>query len=465
VEYDAKNQKKTIVFNKNGEVASVTDDKNNEIDYEYDLWGNLVKLKNPGSTITTKYDLLGRKTEVNDPNFGPITYTYDKIDRENSETSDGHRINLTYDKTGRIVTKTTGDGTSTWSYDQQKKGQIDRVTDYNNNQISYVYDGLARVASATHELDHINYITKFTYDNLGRISRKDFPDGYAIAYTYVNNIPTEVKEAETGNVIWKIGSLNAEGSLTNKVLGNGLVSNYDYDPITGELKAISTKKTVSNFDAPALPCAEGHILAPDKLPPLVDHNVPAVRAAQAAVRPAVNEQYIQNLKFAYDAGHLVTGKHDLLQGTDETYSYDRLNRLEVVNTKTAVTTTQLKMSYDASGNILSKSDQGTYEYDGIATQQVRFVYNKGRTIHEFEYDKEGNLKKDKQTGLELQYNALKMVKTSSLGGLTTNFKYGSSNNETRETISDNGVITKTIAMPFDDYQVVSENGVTTTESL
>lgn len=70
-------------------------------------------------------------------------------------------------------------------------------------------------------------------------------------------------------------------------------------------------------------------------------------------------QTVQNMSFVFnDIGHL-TQRQDNSRNLTENFSYDGLNRLLAANVTGG---TQLSMQYDVLGNIIYKSDVGTYHY-------------------------------------------------------------------------------------------------------
>ncbi len=95
IAYSTALQRKTTYYNKKGQPIIVTDDQNNQLQYEYDLFGNLVTIINPaGKTVETEYDLLGRKKSVNDPVLGKTSFRYDVHDRLIEESNGQRTIQL-----------------------------------------------------------------------------------------------------------------------------------------------------------------------------------------------------------------------------------------------------------------------------------------------------------------------------------------------------------------------------------
>src|SRR5271168_4798208 len=72
---------------------------------------------------------------------------------------------------------------------------------------------------------------------------------------------------------------------------------------------------------------------------------------------------LQNLSYSWDLNGNLHQRIDNRQGLTETLSVDALNRLSTVTLNSAQT---LSVTYDAAGDILTKSDVGSYTYGSSA---------------------------------------------------------------------------------------------------
>jgi RHS repeat-associated protein len=105
-----------------------------ETTYGYDDADQLVRVTDPaGNDWTYSYDLLGRQTQVVDPDAGTATFTYNNADELLTSTDGrGEKLAYTYDDLGRL--KTLRDDTSTgpvrasWTYDSVAKGTLTSAT-------------------------------------------------------------------------------------------------------------------------------------------------------------------------------------------------------------------------------------------------------------------------------------------------------------------------------------------------
>jgi len=135
-------------------------------------------------------------------------------------------------------------------------------------------------------------------------------------------------------------------------LGNGLITQRAYDPLTGHLQSIATGR--------------------------VD-----------------NPQSVQNLSYRFDPlGNLLERRQGTLA---ETFTYDSLNRLAKASVNGGQT---LTMSYDELGNLTSKSDVGNYTYgNGAGPHAV----TQAGTVS-YTYDAVGN-RVTASNGQQIQYTS------------------------------------------------------------
>ena len=94
---------------------------------------------------------------------------------------------------------------------------------------------------------------------------------------------------------------------------------------------------------------------------------------------------LQNLYYEWDANDNLTARRDYQQSppVHETFTYDTLDRLD---TSMRNGTTNLDVNYDASGNVTSKSDVGSYTYDATKIHAVKTAGS-----NSYSYDANGNV--------------------------------------------------------------------------
>ena len=157
-----------------------------------------------------------------------------------------------------------------------------------------------------------------TFDAQSRPLTVTYPSGLTIRNSYnTTGELTKVTDNSSNVDYWTRLDVDARGNVTRERLGNGVETTRTYTPENGRLSGIFSAKDATS---------------------------------------------IQHLTYQFDAVGNITNRFDQRLNQTETFVYDNLNRVVTVNTTVASTTTTTTMTYDATGNILSKSDVGTYTY-------------------------------------------------------------------------------------------------------
>ena len=215
-------------FDSLGNLTAMTDETGTTA-YSY-TYNNLLKsITTPDDyTITYEYDDAQNIRRVKDYSQRQFDYTYTAANQLETITRKGNIVaSYAYSKAGNIISQTTPEGTSVYTY-----GQGGRLKNLVNstastaavNSYSYEYD---TVGNQTKKTDN-GQITQYTYDSLSRLSRVQEPDGTSTAYTFDQN----------NNIMTK--------SVTHP-------ASYSYglkqDGIDYELSGISVDNTTYAYDA------------------------------------------------------------------------------------------------------------------------------------------------------------------------------------------------------------------------
>ncbi|MBX2907215.1 MAG: VCBS repeat-containing protein [Taibaiella sp.] len=319
---NAKGQRKTIVKDAKGNMTSVKDEQGNILAYDYDAAGRMLKTTDPaGNNIVMTYDIHGNKVKMQDPDLGIYSYVINGFGETVKQTdAAGHVMTMKYDSLGRMKMRTEPEGITTWTYDGQPNGigLPGTVSGYGGYSAVYAYDTLSRIINETQTIDSATYSQGYSYDTLGRLKETIYPSGFKTRNFYnANGYLDQVKNASTGTVYWTASAMNAKGGITRQLYGNGTEVNKVYDTNTDLLVGVDTR---------------------------------------------LGAAYLQNMAFDYDALGNLTKRRDILLSAEEQFTYDNLNRV----TKTRVTgMDSVVLTYNAIGNIMSKSDVGTYHYGPV----------------------------------------------------------------------------------------------------
>lgn len=268
----------------------------------------------PGNVVTTfEYDGFGRRTAIADPSAGKQTFTekYDNSGICTSTATDarGKTVTTIKDKYGRTIQINRPEFNVSYTYN--KDGQLEREEYSDRRAKSYSYDALGRVA---HSLDDASGIdVGFTYKdgNVASIKYNSLnnPNGVEMkeTYLYTNGHKTEVKFNDRQSV-WKLIEENDLGQPTQIATGS-LVRTYSYSNI-----GLPTRQTTGN---------------------------------------------VQDISYNFDVqtGNLLS-RTDNRRNITETFGYDKLNRLCQIGTQ--------QVKYADNGNVLEMPGMGVMGYDNAA---------------------------------------------------------------------------------------------------
>lgn len=368
--------------------------------YTYDNNGNALTITNPLSHTTTQvFDALNRLSQSTDATNGVTQITYDAHDRPLTVTDpNGGQTAYAYDGFGDVIQQVSPDsGTTSYSYDLdgnllQRQAATGAVT-------QYAYDPLDRVSSTTYPADPTENVA-YTYDQ----ARHGFGIG---RLTSVSDAAGSLSRScdERGNVTQETRNI---GSV-------GLGMYYTYDAASRIARITYPSKWQASYSRDNA----GRVTA-----------ITAKQLIAKAVPPPVTIPVVSNV--TYKPFGPVTG---LTFGNNiaDSRSFDldyRLNNLADVGT----------------GNIQNL----TYGYDlDDNVKTIMDAVNPGNS-QSFGYDVLTRLSAASggYGNYSWTYNKVNSRLTETLGGVTTNYGYGTHNNQLL-TLSLNGVVTQTIGYTAD----------------
>jgi uncharacterized protein RhaS with RHS repeats len=205
---------------------------------------------------------------------------------------------------------------------------------------------LTRPTQAAVTVGGTNYTFAATYDGNSRLSGVTYPSGLALNYTYTSLGYASQIVGPGGLAYWTANTRDAELRLTQETAGNGVVTTQSFDAQTGRLMDILA--------------GTGNI--------------------------------VQNFSNTYDVLGNVLTRADANESLTETFTYDNLNRVTSATVSASVAVPVKTFTYDATGNLLSKSDVGNYNYPlaGSALPHAVMSTSGGAVSTSFTYDPNGN---------------------------------------------------------------------------
>uniref|UniRef100_A0A486XPV6 Rhs family protein n=1 Tax=Rheinheimera sp. BAL341 TaxID=1708203 RepID=A0A486XPV6_9GAMM len=397
-----------------------TEDANGGLTYyRYNGQGLPIVLQDAnGVKLTASYNALGQKLSVNDPNQGNSSYLYNGFGELEQETdANGLAIRFDYDSLGRQTKRTSYSGSTvkdnaSFSYDTALTG-LPYQEVANGVTRTFGYDANANLLTNSLQLDGKTFTSEYFYHSAtGQPTGMRYPNGLTVKYGYTPDGHLEtVSNAASGYVYRTIDSQDALGNVLQASLGNGVNSNNQYDSDTGWARSLTAWRGNTRV-----------------------HDV----------------EYQQ-----YDVFGNIEQVKNHITGATESYQYDELHRLTRSTYSNMGYTVPINYSYDAVGNLLSKSDYAnTYRYGNAAknlggkagSNAVRQVIKLNSSTVNFSYDNQGNLTAG--DGLSISYNSFKQPTQISRGGNTFGFTYGANLERLKETR--NGVTTYEIDKLYEE---------------
>ncbi|HOO66393.1 MAG TPA: RHS repeat-associated core domain-containing protein [Bacteroidales bacterium] len=404
---------KIAVLNSLNQPVQITENDNSQIMYDYNSFGQVCSVTTPGNLVSFFYDQYGLRDSIYNSNSGGVKLSYNAFREPVSQTdANGLETEVQYDVLGRVTTKTTPEGTITYNYVGTGNGvrQISSVTGPGGVSEGYTYDGYGRLTQFSRTIQNeitLNY--QYLYDQYGNNTSVTYPSAMRIENVYdsYGNL-IEIKQ-ENGTLIWQLNSLRATGNPAQYTLGpNSLTRTFGYD----------SYEHLSNI---------------------------------------TTGLWQQSYSFNPSTGNLNSRSYKNVNSQDElteSFQYDLMNRL----TSSQVNgLQQYSVTYDQTGNILTKSDAGNYTYDPMKVNALVTLENNPGTISP-----------DMQS---ITYNSLNKPLLISEGDYSNGFLYGTDGQRFRSELFRNDTLIKsryngpgyektvTADSTWENYYIVSPYGL------
>ncbi len=362
------------------------------LNYTYTADGKLRSTVDPlGAATILEYDILGRKTHMQDPAMGVWSYRYNTVgELDWQKDAKNNKTGIHHDKLGRMVKrKEAGVVTGEWKYDEgghgKSKGKLTRVSGTGYGR-SIDYDNFGRVSSTTTTIDGTQYVHSIRYDQYSRVASNTRPGGFRTSNIYNANgvltkitSPANTRPGDGEIVWWKLEKADAEGRVTQVRNGNGLKTWRNYNPRNGQLNGIDTGKSK-------------------------------------------NDRVVQSISYLYDGLNNVRERRDNVVNRVEDFGYDAMQRLTGQDMIVGGTTLRNSWDYDNAGNITSrvenKIDIG-YAYQNVDGYQKLTAAG---AIGGIRYDNNGNIVNSDDRSIDWSsFNKPSRINT---GNHRIQFKYG-----------------------------------------
>jgi RHS repeat-associated protein len=219
--------------------------------FGYDNAGNLIRQTNFNSVvITNQYDTLNRLTNKSSAGGYKTTFAYSPTgQRTNMVDASGTNV-YTYDSRDRLLTKTTPQGTLTYTYDVYGNLATIQSSTANGTSLTYGYDVLNRV---TNVMDRFTNSTIYGFDDAGNLQTARLPNAVTNTYAYDNlNRLTNLAAKSSGGTIasfaYKLAQAGNRTNLVETVNSVNRTNAWSYNPLyrlTNEIITAASSGTVS----------------------------------------------------------------------------------------------------------------------------------------------------------------------------------------------------------------------------
>ena len=401
-----KMQTRTETRNAAGLLEQVIDNLDGVTSFTYDPFGNLLTTTDPmKNKVGIAYDLLGRRTDLRDPDLGWIHYDVDPLGRVWKTTSPNQRAlgtstRTVFDKLDRMVERYESDLESHWIYDSAAYGVGQLAEAHTGKAVAkdyrrlHTYDPLGRPFTTTQMINGDTYVGTTALDIWGRLTQQRYRRNAELekVFDYRYNDKGYLSHIERGGAaLWRAEAQDAANRVLSAKLGNGLQQIRSFYAYTG---------------------------LPEK-----------VLLQTAAGGRRLEENY------TFDALGNVSQRSQYweTQGFTELFTYEGLNRIE---TSEVVGQPIQRITYDASGNITSKSNVSSqpYQYPAAGGDRPHGVIGIAG-LGNFDYDDNGNQKS--APGRTTAWSSFDMPMRLTKGGVAQNFVYGPEHQRVRMDRTDN----------------------------
>ena len=312
-------RKTTTEYDDWGGVKKVTSPDGSTVSYKYFSNGKPKSVTSLGATVSLQYYPNSLKKSITDSDAGTESYEYDSFGRIIQQKRGGITTTNTYSK-GLLTKSKCGDITTTYSYDKQN-----RLTKQHNgtSSISYAYDRYDRTTKETYSIDGKNFTYQYSYNEIGQLASKTFPDNSVEKYTY-----------------------NKYGFHTSTYLAGACTWTWYVDQFQKEGRHV-TETTDGVF--------RDMYFNPDNTLRYVRYSSPNGGSSS------------DRIDYTYDRYQNVVSRKGEYTGT-ESFQYDASDRLIKIGT-------DHEYQYAQNGNILYQTGVGEYEYKASQPHAISAIDN------------------------------------------------------------------------------------------
>jgi RHS repeat-associated protein len=359
-------------YNNDGTVLQ-NQDPGGTLSFAYWPEGTVKSTTTPEGMITSMvYDKNGNRLTMDDPSAGTITNQWYGTGQAKILVVGGKLTTYYYQANGLLDYEVADGQTTDYSYNI--KNQLSNISSPGGVSRSYTYYSNGAVQTITESIGGVSNTVAIEYDSYGRLFKKTFNWADYEQHDYQNGYLYKI--IFNGSTVWQATTIDEYSRIRAANIG-ATAATWTYSPTTNLLSQIKGTGV---------------------------------------------QQY--DYDFSGTTGNLSTRTNG---GKSETFGYDteNLDRLVSVNGVCPQTLTYQPAN---KGNILTKSDAGTYVYDPTRKYALTGITN-GQNIS--------------TTSQQVTYNVFNKVQTITEGTKTADFVYNADHQRIRMTLKTSGTTTKT----------------------
>ncbi len=202
------------------------------IQYRYDSVGNRIGMTDPdGGRFTYAYDGVNRISHLVNPQGDRTSYAYDPAGRRTvKKLANGTRASFSYDSASNLTRlanlKSDGTTISSFDYDYDRVGNRTAVLEGGGSRVTWSYDATYQL-TGEHRTGASPYRDTYTYDPAGNRLAK-LHDGARTSYSYDAANQLEWSEDATGRTTY---AFDADGNqeLVQEPGGDRTTTSWDYE--------------------------------------------------------------------------------------------------------------------------------------------------------------------------------------------------------------------------------------------
>ena len=351
----------TIEYSPEGWVTRVVNPDGSWRSATYDGEGNLTQTVNEtGATITTRYTVFDKVSDVTLPNGGITHYTYNtQMEPVAVTNADGHTWQLSYDLDGSIIKEIDYNGLITQSHTTPDEQRLDTIT--GAGTVTTMFDPYGRMKetfddqgnTTTYQRDALGKITKVTnrwcttdysYDEYGRSLTETTTlysgESHTMAFTYgrLGGVEAITHTLPDGKTVSETPMFDKQGVLRNSTytLGDTEVASLSFGvDDTGRRSWSHVGSIVRSFDYD-----QNHRLVRDRVHALTPGNKqhgadPTNATARNSAGHNDSSQHqdeyhavgVIDRVFTWRADDVITQITDRIQGVNTSYDVDPMGRV------------------------------------------------------------------------------------------------------------------------------------------